>query len=238
MGIGRVSEQYVRLFRSRLNFRPIRSRGEIPLTDRQKRLRLAYCQQHRQWTFRHTLFSDESVFPIDYTHAVYWLQPDQPRPTHPSYVTPVKFMVWGAISYNTRSRLYFKPPGLRINAQRYTSILSRYLLPMLRTDPSLRFQQDNATPHAAAHTAHWLRQHHVRLVHNYPPRSADLDAIELVWAWMKRYVRSRGAHNANQLRQRVQAAWDEIPQSVIRSYIDHTARQVQRVIAANGDHPS
>lgn len=238
MGIGRVSERYVRSFRQRLGFHPVTSQPEIPLTTRHKARRLAYCQRHRHFTFRHTLFSDESVFRIDYTYKTYWLQDDQPRPTHPSYINPIKFMVWGAVSYNSRSRLYFKPPGVRINAHKYTSILSFRMLPMIRTDPSLRLLQDNAPPHAAARTSRWLRTHNVRWYHQYPPKSPDLNAIEMVWAWMKRHVRSRGAHTAMQLKQRIQAAWDEIPQAVIRRYIDHTVRQVQRVLAANGGLPS
>lgn len=238
MGIGRVSERYVRDFRRRLGFRPFTSQPEIPLTDRHKRLRLAYCQRHQHSRFRHTLFSDKSVFRLDYTRVTYWLQPDQPCPTHPAYVNPIKVMVWGAVSWNTRSRLYFKPPGVRINAQRYTRILSSYVLPMIRADPSLHLLQDNAPPHAAAHTTVWLLRHRVHWYFPYPPKSPDLNAIEKVWSWMKRYVRSRGAPNAMQLKQRVQQAWDEIPQAIIRSYIIHTVHQVQRVIAANGDHPS
>ncbi len=132
MGIGRVSESYIRAFRQRLGFRAVGSRPDIALTPYHLALRRAYCRQYLHSTFRYTAFSDESVFRIDYTHRQFWQQPDQPRPSHPSYINPLKIMVWGAVSYHARSRLYILPPFVTINSAQYTSILSHYYMPTTR----------------------------------------------------------------------------------------------------------
>ncbi len=234
MGIGRLTERYVRSFRQRLGFRAVTSLAQIPLSRYHRALRLAYCRRHQHSAFRHTAFSDEAMFRIEYTRRVFWLQRDQPRPTHPSYIHPMSFMVWGAVSWHTRSRLYIKPPFLRINSVRYTHILSHYYMPMWRADRSLRLLQDNAPPHASAHTRAWLRRHRVRLIDNYPPKSPDLNAIELIWAWMKQYVRARAPRNAQHLRQLIEQAWTVMPQRIIQAHINHIPTVVRGVIAAQG----
>ena len=66
-------------------------------------------------------------------------------------------LVWGSIDIGYRSRLVFI--GGRLNAHRYIDeILGPILLPLINYYRSIIFQQDNARPHIANITRHFLQQ--------------------------------------------------------------------------------
>ena len=93
------------------------------------------------------------------------------------------------------------------------------LLPFLRKEGDMLFQQDNARPHTDAATQRALRG--VQEL-PWPARSPDLAPIEHLWDLMKRKVtRSpEPARTVSELRQRVQDAWDNPSQDDIRYLYD------------------
>ena len=65
-------------------------------------------------------------------------------------------MVWGAISYNSRSHFVFLQG--KVNSVRYIAqVVTPMLLPFLRQECDVIIQQDNARPHTAAATQRALR---------------------------------------------------------------------------------
>ncbi|CAF2818064.1 unnamed protein product [Rotaria sp. Silwood2] len=65
----------------------------------------------------------------------------------------------------------------------------------------------------------------------YPAASPDLNAIESVWSWMNSYIQRRHPDSQQRLEQLVTDAWNQIPRSIIRDYIDHIQDICYQIIA-------
>ncbi|GBM29648.1 hypothetical protein AVEN_125295-1 [Araneus ventricosus] len=129
----------------------------IPLTPRHCRLRRQWCQARAQWRaeWRSVVFSDDSRFCLGASDGRVLirrrpgerLQPNCLRPRHTGPTPGV--MVWGAISYDSRSTLVVIPNTL--NANLYVSlVIQPVVLPFMSSIQGGIFQQDNARSHTAA----------------------------------------------------------------------------------------
>ena len=79
-----------------------------------------------------------------------------PECIRPRHTGPTSgFMVWGAISYNSRSHMVFLQG--KVNCARYIAHVNPVLLPFLQQEGDVHFQQDNECPHTAAATQRALR---------------------------------------------------------------------------------
>ena len=137
-------------------------------------------------------------------------RPDErnlPKCIRPRHLGPISgFMVWGAISYSSQSHLVFLQG--RVNSSRYiTQVVNAVLLPFLRQEGDVLFQQDNARLHTAAGTQLSLRG--VQQL-PWPARSPDISPMEHIWDMMKRELTlsPEPATTIAELRKRVQNAWD------------------------------
>ena len=108
------------------------------------------------------------------------------------------------------------------------------LLPFLRQEGDVLFQQDNTCPHTAAATQCAL--HGVQLT--WSARSPDLSPIEHIWDMMKREhtLSPEPATTIAELRQRVQDAWDNLLQDDIRHLYDHLHAKIHACVAARGGY--
>ncbi|XP_055944568.1 uncharacterized protein LOC129975532 [Argiope bruennichi] len=109
----------------------------------------------------------------------------------------------------------------KLKAGRYIfDILCPVVLPYLRGLPNTLFQQDNARPDVALRVWTFL----------------DLSPIENIWSW----VAERLAHHpsptttVDEVWNRHEAAWNELPVSVMQAQIHTTPYQVKVVLAARG----
>ncbi|UYV84357.1 hypothetical protein LAZ67_X001927 [Cordylochernes scorpioides] len=143
-----------------LNLRARRPLRCLPLTPVHRQVRLQWCRKRSTWNcadWGRIVFSDKSCFllcPDDHRKRV-WRRPGQrvdPGLTVEHHTGPQQgVMVWGAISFDSRTPLVVIPGTL--TAQRYVDeILRPVLLPFLSHHLGLTFQQDNARPH----TAHFI----------------------------------------------------------------------------------
>ncbi|UYV79200.1 hypothetical protein LAZ67_17001487 [Cordylochernes scorpioides] len=179
----------------RLRERNLRARRPLrclPLTPVHRQVRLQWCRERSTWNcadWGRIVFSDESRFllcPDDRRKRV-WRRPGQrvdPGLTVEHHTGPQQgVMVWGAISFDSRTPLVVIPGTL--TAQRYVvdDILRPVLLPFLSHHPVLTFQQDNARPHTARVTMDFLQSCRTLL---WPARSPDLSPIEHIWDVMGR----------------------------------------------------
>ncbi|GBN35713.1 Transposable element Tc1 transposase [Araneus ventricosus] len=198
----------------------------IPLTPRHCRLRRQWCQARAQWRaeWRSVVFSDESRFYLGASDGRVLirrrpgerLQPNCLRPRHTGPTPGV--MVWGAISYDSRSTLVVIPNTL--NANLYVSlVIQPVVLPFMSSIQGGIFQQNNARPHTAAVSQRALQGVDIL---PWPARSPDLSPIELVWDIIGRQLQHHPlpAQTVPVLTAQVQQAWNSIPQSDIRHLYD------------------
>ena len=132
--------------------RPFR---RLPLTVRHRRLRLQFCEERQTWTaeeWRRIVFSDESRFCVDTDDRRIRVWRTTGQRTNTNYTIERHnariggILVWGAISYDSRSPLIVIRGTL--TAQRYVEeILQPHVLPFMLRSEHAFFQQDNARPH-------------------------------------------------------------------------------------------
>ena len=92
------------------------------------------------------------------------------------------FIVWGAISLNSRSHLVFLQS--KVNSARHiVQAIIPVILSFIRQEGDTLFQQHNARPHTAVATQLVLRG--VQLL-PWPARAPDLSTIEPYWGTLKR----------------------------------------------------
>ncbi|GBM08727.1 Microtubule-actin cross-linking factor 1, isoforms 1/2/3/5 [Araneus ventricosus] len=142
-------------------------------------------------------------------------------------------MVWGAISYDSRSTLVVIPNTL--NANLYVSlVIQPVVLPFMSSIQGGIFQQDNARPHTAAVSQHALQGVDIL---PWPARSPDLSPTEHVWDIIGRKLQHYPlpAQTVPVLTAQVQQAWNSIPQSDIRHLYDTMHARLQACIQNSGD---
>lgn len=214
----------------------------VPLTPMHRRQRLLWCTERRQWRaeWNAVVFSDESRFCLQHNDGRQHVRRRRGERAHASTIverhtgpTP-GIMVWGAISYDSRSPLVVVEGTM--TARRYVDqVIRPVVIPFMNTIPNGVFQQDNARPHTAVITRVALQ--HVPIM-PWPARSPDLSAIEHVWDAMGRriHAHARPAATVAQLTEQVLQAWREIPQQDIRNLYASMPTRVQQCIAARGGH--
>ena len=77
---------------------------------------------------------------------------------------------------------------------------------------------------------------------NWPPYSPDLNLIEYIWSWMRRYIQDHYFQvyydakkiSLEELRRIIQEAWDTIADSYIETLFESWYRRCQAVIDAQG----
>lgn len=214
----------------------------IPLTPNHCRLRREWCQARAHWRteWRSVVFSDESRFCLGRSDSRVLVRrrPGERllatclRPRHTGPTPGV--MVWGAISYDSRSTLVVIPRTLTANL--YVSlVIQPVVLPFMNSIQGGVFQQDNARPHTAVVTQHALQS--VDML-PWPARSPDLSPIEHVWDIIGRQLQRhpQPALTVPALTAQVQQAWNSIPQTDIRHLYDTMHARLHACIQNSGGY--
>ena len=116
-----------------------------------------------------------------------------------------------------------------------TGISGRYAR-FLHQRPGMLLQQDNARPHVACVTTHYLRQNNVNVMDDWPALSADLNPIEHCWDYLKKIIRKLQLDNVRDLHNVIRREWQGLPQGYIRSQVRSMRRRCDAVFMANGGH--
>ncbi|GFX48172.1 transposable element Tc1 transposase [Trichonephila clavipes] len=144
------------------------------------------CWNQADW--RRIVFNDEVRFRLCSEHhgKRVWRRPGQHDDLaftiarHTSI--QLRVMVWGVISFDSRTPLVFISGTLK--AHRYVDgILRTVLLPFLLQYPGLIFQLDNAEPHTTRVAMNCLTAYQTL---TWPARLSDPSSIEHVWDMMGR----------------------------------------------------
>ncbi|GFU09425.1 transposable element Tcb1 transposase [Trichonephila clavipes] len=99
------------------------------------------------------------------------------------------------------------------------------------------FQQDNVGPHEARIVQRLFVNHQNELL-PFPARSPDLSPIENMWSMVAERLTqiTPPAATADQLWQRVEAAWSAVSQEHIQSLFESMPRRVAAAISNNGGY--
>lgn len=144
-------------------------------------------------------------------------------------------MVWGAISYDKKSRLCFVSGNL--NSQGYTQLLTSHYKPFersLKLEEPL-FQQDNAPCHVSKFTRDFMEAKNIDPM-IWPPQSPDLNPIENVWAIMKAKVAKRSPNTMEELKIAIQAEWDAFSVVTLRRLNKGMSARVDQCLRNKGLH--
>ncbi|GBN74691.1 hypothetical protein AVEN_204936-1 [Araneus ventricosus] len=143
-------------------------------------------------------------------------------------------MVWGTISYDSRSTLAVIPRTPTANLF-VSLVIQPVVLPFMNSIQGGVFQQDNARPHTAVVTQHALQSVDVL---PWPAKSPDLSPIEHVWDIIGRQLQRhpQPALTVPVLTDQVQHAWNSIPQTNIRHLYDTMHARLHACIQNSGGY--
>jgi hypothetical protein len=215
------------------------------LKKHHRKLRVQWCRSRRKTDFSTWIFSDESSFELSDCSASRHQKVF--RAKNEKYAECCilqsgttqrrQLMIWGCIT--SIGKCAFTVVEGTINATKYQEVLQTTLLPLLDEMPlsftsRCIFQQDNASPHRAASTKHFMRENGITTT-EWPALSPDLNPIENVWGLLKQYVRERGPKTFEELEKFVREAITVVvtPQ-LCNSLFSSMNSRVERVLCNKG----
>ena len=144
-------------------------------------------------------------------------------------------MIWDGITGGQKTRLLVVNGTL--NAQKY---INQVLVPegvpfMQRNAQIVTLQQDNARPHTARLTQHFLQQNNI-IVLPWPANSPDLNPIEHIWDKLGKDIWNQQISNIRDLETALQGAWASLTPNVIQRYVNSMRRRLLAVLASRGGH--
>jgi len=216
----------------------------LSVLDRIKRRK--WCKARLHWTideWRKVIFSDESNFEVvnrktrvtvkRLASEKYQLKFCQPRIQGGGGSAGI----WGCISHKgTGCCEMYKG---RINQHTYRNTLENQLLPSVDLwygeSTSWLFMQDGAPAHTAKSIKDWFDENQVVLL-PWCARSPDLNPIENIWAWMDRRLSRENLKSIEELMERVEALWHEVPREIVMKLIESMPKRVRACYKAKGGH--
>jgi len=189
--------------------------------------------------WENVIFSDESKFELfgSKRRVIVWRRPGEEY--HPSCLRgSMKFgggsvMVWAAIWISGRSELVFVED--KLNSDKYIEILENYLMPIIRNDMDVIFQDDGAPCHSSKKTKKWKMK---QLLPGLPwaPQIPDMNPIEHVWDYLDRELRKQhpAPSSKEDLKSRLKIIWEQLDQSIIDKMILSMPNRVAALRKAHG----
>ena len=236
----KVSHETIRKIAGSSGLRYRLRRRKPKLTPAQKEARVKFASQHRSRRFwSNVIFTDEKYFRVGEGQRGFWMEDDEEPEPLPTQSHPPSFMVWGGFCRRGVIPLYSVAQGLKLDAPSYQQILDTQLIrPANRwfvQKSNWKLLQDNAPPHSAFSTKHWLSEHHINAIFPWPANSPDLNPIENLWHIVAERAAKHEPQNLEELRQAVKQEWEQIEPSVLENLVDSMPRRMKLVIDTEGD---
>ncbi|KFM60781.1 Transposable element Tcb2 transposase, partial [Stegodyphus mimosarum] len=169
----------------------------VPLTSTDRRVRLAWCRQHSDWSTEQwatVLFIDEFHFNLNTDSRRTFMRREPGTHYLPSNVREINnyggggVMVWAGIILDGRASLHVFDRGSVTGVRYRDEILEPYVCVYRGVvGPEFILQDDNARPHRTLLVDEFLESEDIRPM-NWPARSPDLNPIERVWDTLGRGI--------------------------------------------------
>jgi transposase len=192
---------------------------------------------NRNFDWSTALFADETVFNTDGPafRAKMWQDTrDPPTTLVQSGARSQAIHIWGAFSTDFVPDLVVLPHPL--DSKAYCDALAQALLTSNSFQKYILFH-DRHTAHHSKLTNQWLDDHSVT-AELFPPKCADLNPIENLWAQLSRkvYPQNKTYANTHQLLCAIRAAWREIQtdKAVREEYVRSMTGRLHEVIKSKG----
>lgn len=229
---------------SRGYFRYI-ARRKPPLSLENKRKRLAWAQEHINWTFndwKNILWTDES-WVLGGRHSRTWITRKKNEIYEDTCTVERRprgkgWMIWGAFFENVKGPfIIWEKEWGTINSDTYCQYILPHIRDFMSEHPHLSFMQDGAPGHGAQATQNKIREYGINMIY-WPPYSPDLNPIEMVWNWIKDFIQANfpDRMSISELRIALQEAWDAVPEDFLIELLESMPERCKAVIEAGGGH--
>ncbi|KAG8175207.1 hypothetical protein JTE90_022630 [Oedothorax gibbosus] len=223
------------------------------ITEFHRQKRFAYALNYLHWSceeWKRVVFSDEKVFRSSSRGALRVYRPkdsnryDDAYVVNPNTGTSARFTicVWMAFGGDGRIKQLHRIEQKTLNSDYYTTRVLPSIETLLAEDDSppkrLLFQQDLSSIHTSHKTTHWLQEHNIRVMQDWPPKGPDMNPVENVWAELVRRIelkrRETGVRNKDQLWEDVLQVFNNLPDSYFATLIQSMVRRVGTVYRKRG----
>ncbi|KAL4505207.1 hypothetical protein ABPG72_016274 [Tetrahymena utriculariae] len=216
------------------------------LSDSNKLARKTHCKNYSYQMIDDIVFSDESIFSLRDNKVEIWYSQEFSKNIE---IKPLQYNeqyihIWAGVSKRggkTNIHIYEES----VNAEMYIKCLEQTYIPYLKNVMQIKYSnpqllQDGARPHTAKVTLEYLNKNKIAFIQN-SPYSPDLNAIELVWAKMKKIFKKENINdkikNKQDLIDCVQQIWqNDITQQFVNDCISHIQDKMIYVFENNGSY--
>lgn len=214
--------------------------GRKKLTAVQKAARLEFAQAHLDDDWSATWSFDEAYFNL-YRHSNRcWISVTTEETVQRSKLTSaqekISIGICFAISRDQKSALCFLPKNW--SGPDLVNVFERTLFPSLHwpKSPSRkhRFIIDNDGRHQMNVWKLYVARVKLQPFFPWPSNSPDLNPIENLFAWMKRYVEDKGPTNENELLEAIEDAFKNIPDAHLKNLMDSMKTRMEDSVAKQG----
>ena len=205
-----------RYYRKKYGFVYRRMRRKPVLTESHRSSRVAWCQTHAADNFDRDIFIGKTSLK-PFLASLNQLKGQPQDPTQPRQQTTLH--LWGAISRRGASPLQIFDGAL--TTAMYLEILLENVVPFIAENfpEGHRFHQDNNPKHSAKLSQEFLESTGINWVKS-PPRSHDLNPIELVWTDLIQVVAKRLPKTIGQVVVAVKEYWKTLTPEKCSTFID------------------
>lgn len=220
-----------RYYRKKYGFVYRRMRRKPVLTENHRQSRIHWCQAHVDDKFDQDIFIGKTSLK-PFLASLNQLKGQPPDPNQPRQQTTLH--LWGAISRKGASPLQIFDGSL--TTAMYLEILLENVVPFIAENfpNGHRFHQDNNPKHSAKLSQEFLESTGINWVKS-PPRSHDLNPIELVWTDLIQNVSKRLPKTLGQVVIAVKDYWKTLTPEKCSEFIDKLCNIVPRVLEKNGE---
>lgn len=220
-----------RYYRKKYGFVYRRMRRKPVLTENHRASRIQWCTSHEADNFDQDIFIGKTSLK-PFLASLNQLKGQAVDPSQPRQQTTLH--LWGAISRKGASPLQIFDGAL--TTAMYLEILLENVVPFIAENfpDGHRFHQDNNPKHSAKLSQEFLESTGINWVKS-PPRSHDLNPIELVWTDLIQVVAKRLPKTIGQVVVAVKEYWKTLTPEKCSEFIDKLVDVVPKVLEKKGE---